>query len=87
MTAAYPKAVAQMKFIADRFSSDKVRNTLLHYLAYAYVDNFGVEGIQDMENIYRTYVKDASLVAKFDKACEKWNLASVGMPSADCHWT
>lgn len=83
VTAAYPKAVAQMKFIADRFSSDKVRNTLLHYLAYAYVDNFGVGGIQDMENVYRTYVKDTALVARFDKVCEKWNLASVGKPSPD----
>lgn len=83
VTAAYPKAVTQMKFIADRFSSEKVRNTLLHYLAYAYVDRFGVNGTQDMENVYRTYVQDTALVAKFDKACEKWNLASVGKPSPD----
>lgn len=83
VTAAYPKAVAQMKFISDRFESEKVRNTILHYLAYAYVDRFGVNDIQDMENIYRTYVRDTSLTAKFDKVCEKWNLASVGNPSPD----
>lgn len=83
VTAAYPKAVAQMKFIADRFSSDKVRSTLLHYIAYSYVNNFGINGIQDMENVYRTYVKDTALVAKFDKVCEKWNLASVGKLSPD----
>ena len=36
-----------------------------------------------MENVYRTYVKDTALVARFDKVCEKWNLASVGKPSPD----
>ena len=83
VTDAYPKAVAQMKFMADRFRSEKVRNSLLHYLAYAYVDRFGTDDIQDMENIYRTYVKDTALVSKFDKVCEKWNLAVAGKPSPD----
>ena len=36
-----------------------------------------------MENIYRTYVQDPVLVAKYDAAREKWNLASVGKPSPD----
>lgn len=83
VTETYPKAVAQMKFIADRFTDEKVRNTLLHYLAYAYIDNFGVKDITDMENIYRTYVKDTVLMAEYDKVCEKWNLTSVGKPSPD----
>lgn len=83
VTDAYPKAVAQMKFMADRFRSETVRNSLLHYLAYAYVDRFGTDDIQDMENIYRTYVKDTALVSKFDKVCEKWNLAVAGKPSPD----
>lgn len=83
VTAAYPKAVAQMQFMADRFRSEKVRNALLHYLAYAYVDRFGTDDIQDMENIYRTYVKDTALVSKFDKVCDKWNLAMSGKPSPD----
>ena len=36
-----------------------------------------------MENIYRTYVKDTALVSKYDAACAKWNLASVGSLSPD----
>ena len=82
-TAAYPRAVAQMRFIADRFEAGKTRNVLLHRLANAYVTRFGIEDIQDMENIYRTYVQDPVLVAKYDAAREKWNLASVGKPSPD----
>ena len=82
-TAAYPRAVAQMRFIADRFEAGKTRDVLLHRLANAYVTRFGIEDIQDMENIYRTYVQDPVLVAKYDAAREKWNLASDGKPSPD----
>ena len=82
-TAAYPRAVAQMRFIADRFEAGKTRDVLLHRLANAYVTRFGIEDIQDMENIYRTYVQDPVLVAKYDASREKWNLASVGRPSPD----
>ncbi len=82
-TAAYPRAVAQMRFIADRFEAGKTRDALLHRLANAYVTRFGVDDIQDMENIYRTYVQDPVLVAKYDASREKWNLASVGRPSPD----
>ena len=82
-TAAYPRAVAQMRFIADRFEAGKTRDVLLHRLANAYVTRFGIEDTQDMENIYRTYVQDPLLVAKYDAAREKWNLASVGKPSPD----
>ncbi|MBR5299722.1 MAG: TlpA family protein disulfide reductase [Bacteroidales bacterium] len=82
-TAAYPRAVAQMRFIADRFEAGKARDVLLHRLAYAYVNRFGTDDIQDMENIYRTYVQDPLLIAKYDMACEKWNQASVGKLSPD----
>lgn len=83
VTSAYPRAVAQMRFIADRFEAGKTRDVLLHRLADAYVTRFGIDDIQDMENIYRTYVQDPGLVAKYDAAREKWNLASVGKPSPD----
>lgn len=82
-TAAYPRAVAQMRFIADRFEAGKTRDVLLHRLANAYVTRFGIEDIQDMENIYRTYLQDPGLVAKYEAARDKWNLASVGKSSPD----
>ena len=57
VTDLYPKTVSQMKYIDGRFKSEKVRNTLLHYLAATYVDRHGIDNIQDLENIYFTYVK------------------------------
>jgi thiol-disulfide isomerase/thioredoxin len=81
VTALYPKTVAQMKFIADRFNDVKVRNVLLHYLAASYVDRFGIDDIQELENIYHTYVKDEALLAEYKEKYEKWDVSKPGRPS------
>ena len=83
VTALYPKTVAQMKYIAGRFSSVKVRSTLLHYLAATYVDRHGIDGIQELENIYYTYVKDEALLADYKAKFEKWDLSKPGKPSPE----
>lgn len=77
----YPKTVAQMKFIADRIAGEKVRNTLLHQLAATYVERHGTDDIQDLENIYLTYVKDPVLLADYKAKHDKWDLAKPGKPS------
>ena len=81
VTGLYPKTVAQMKFLADRFGDGKARQTLLHYLAAAYVDNFGIDDIQDLENIYRTYVTDPVLLEEYAGKFDKWDLSKPGKPS------
>ena len=83
VTDLYPKTVAQMKYIAGRFKSEKVRNTLLHYLAATYVDRHGIDNIQDMENIYFTYVKDEVLLADYKAKFDKWDLSRPGKPSPE----
>ena len=77
----YPKTVAQLKFIADRIADEKVRNTLLHQLAATYVERHGTDDIQDLENIYLTYVKDPVLLADYKAKCDKWDFAKPGKPS------
>lgn len=83
VTDLYPKTVAQMKYIAVRFKSEKVRNTLLHYLAATYVDRHGIDNIQDLENIYFTYVKDEVLLADYKAKFDKWDLSMPGKPSPE----
>ena len=83
VTDLYPKTVAQMKYIAGRFKSEKVRNTLLHYLAATYVDRHGIDNIQDLENIYFTYVKDEVLLADYKAKFDKWDLSRPGNPSPE----
>lgn len=95
VTALYPKTIAQMKYIAGRFKSEKVRNTLLHYLAATYVDRHGIEDIQELENIYFTYVKDEEMLADYQSKFDKWDLSRPGKPSPEIdavdingkHWT
>ena len=77
----YPKTVAQMKYIADNFDDVKVVETLLHYLASTYVDRVGIDGIQEMENLYFTYVRNEALHAEYARKHEKWDLSKPGRPS------
>lgn len=82
-TEYYPKTVAQMKYLADHIKNEKIKETLLHYLAGAYVEQFGIKNITEMENIYRTYVKDSVLTADYRSKYDKWDLSSPGKPSPD----
>lgn len=78
-----PKTVAQMRYIADRFDNSEVVENLLHYLASSYVDTFGIDGIAEMESIYKTYVKDESLLADYAVKYDKWNRSKPGKLSPD----
>lgn len=81
--AMYPKTVAQMKYIARVFNNPDVREVLLHALASTYVDRYGIDEIQELENIFNTYVKDEGMKADFAAKYEKWDLAKPGKPSPD----
>lgn len=80
-TSVYPKTVAQMKYAADRLSDPVVKEIILHHIAAAYVDNFGVKDISEMENIYHTYVRDTLLTSSFAKKYERWDLSRPGKMS------
>lgn len=83
VTALYPKTVAQMRYVADVFVRPEVRDVLLHELAATYVDRYGIDDIQDLENIYHTYVHDEAKKADFAAKYEKWDLSKPGKPSPD----
>lgn len=81
VTDLNPKTVAQMRFIADRFEDYVVVENLLHYLATSYIDTFGIDGIEEMESIYKTYVKDEKKLADYAQKYDKWNVSKPGRPS------
>lgn len=81
LTGIYPKTVAQMKYTADRFSDPRVREIMMHHIASVYVDNFGVKDIQEMENLYHTYVRDTALIASYAAKYERWDLTRPGKVS------
>ena len=79
----YPKVLAEMNYIGEHFDNEKVRESLIHHLAFTYVEGNGTENIADLQNIYYAYVTSPSLNAIFKQACAKWDKAAVGRPSPD----
>ncbi len=79
----YPKVLAEMNYIGEHFDNEKVRESLIHHLAFTYVEGNGTDNIADLRNIYYTYVTSPYLNAIFKQACAKWDKAAVGKPSPD----
>lgn len=77
----YPKTVAQVKYAADFFKNAYVRESVIHYLATTYVDNFGVKDMTELENLYYTYVKDEALLASMKTKIDRWDRSLPGKPS------
>lgn len=82
-TEFYPKTLAQMRYIADNFKNERVKQTLLNRLATEYIDRYGIKNIADMENIYHAYVSDTALRADYKVHYDKWDISSPGKPSPD----
>lgn len=78
-----PKTIAQMKYAADYFKSPQVKEALIHHIATVYVDNFGVKNIEELQNLYHTYVKDPALLAVYDAKLQRWDLCRPGRISPD----
>ncbi len=83
ITGYYPKIVGEMRYIADNCRNVKVRETLIHHLAAPYVDIYGIDDVQDLVNIHRTYVSDSVMVADFQNKYDKWNKTKPGKQSPD----
>jgi thiol-disulfide isomerase/thioredoxin len=50
----------------------------MHHIATRYVDNFGVKDIDELKNLYYTYVTDPASVAAFEAKFERWDLSRPG---------
>ena len=79
----YPKVLAEMNYIGENMENEKVRESLIHHLAFTYVEGNGTDNITDLQNIYYTYVTSPYLNGLFKQACAKWDKAAVGRPSPD----
>lgn len=77
----YPKVIAEMNYIGEHMESEKVREALIHFLAFTYVEGNGTDNISDLQNIYYSYVTSPRLNELFKQACAKWDKAAVGRPS------
>lgn len=81
LTEIYPKTVAQMRYAADRLKDPQVKAVIMHHIATRYVDNFGVKDIDELKNLYYTYVTDPASVAAFEAKFDRWDLSRPGRMS------
>ena len=81
VTAVYPKTVAQMKYAADHLANTKVREAVMHHIATVYVDNFGVKKIDELQNLYYTFVKNSDYNAVYEAKLQRWDLCRPGRVS------
>ena len=79
----YNKLVAEMNYISEHYESPKFKEVMFHHIAAPYIENMGTDGTKEMENIYRTYVKNPVLLADFQEKYDKWDLTIPGKRSPD----
>lgn len=78
-----PKTVAQIKYAADNIKNAKVKEAVIHHIATVYVDNFGVKNIDELQNLYYTFVKNADMNAVYEAKLQRWDLCRPGRISPD----
>jgi thiol-disulfide isomerase/thioredoxin len=58
-----------------------VRESVIHYIATTYIDNFGVKDMTELENLYYTYVNDEAHLASMKTKIDRWDRSLPGKPS------
>ncbi|MCM1107608.1 MAG: TlpA family protein disulfide reductase [Clostridium sp.] len=79
----YDRTVCMMGYIADNVENEKVKQALLNVLAIEQVEQYGIEGIDEMMNLYSTFVTDTVLQAAFREKYDAWDVVKTGKPSPD----
>lgn len=83
ISGIYNKNVARMKYIAQHFKNDKLKQYLLNEIAIRQIKKNGINNITELENIYNTYVTDPALRTAYKTEYDKQNIAVVGKLSPD----
>lgn len=69
-----------MAWAADSITNDTVRQYVMHQPAIQYIQYYGIRDIDELRNLYFTYVTDDSLVAAFEKVVYAKDLSAPGKP-------
>lgn len=79
----YERTVCMMEYVADNIDNDTVKQTLLNVLAIEQVEQYGVNNIDELTNLYNTFVTDDVLREAFKEKCDAWDLTKPGKSSPD----
>lgn len=79
----YNRTLCEMNYIIDNIEVEPVREALLTMLAIEQVEQYGIEGIDDLMTLMNTFVTDTVLTASFKEKYDAWDVTQVGKPSPD----
>lgn len=79
----YERTVCMMEYVADSIGNDTVKQALLNVLAIEQVEQYGIKDIDELSNLYNTYVTDEVLREAFKEKCDAWDVTKPGKPSPD----
>ncbi len=75
---AYERTLCEMNYLVDHLKNEKVREALLNVLAIEQIEQHGIKRIDEMMNLYNTYVQDETLRAAFQVIYDQKDLAVPG---------
>ena len=79
----YARTVATMRYVADNFTNEKVKQTMLRLLVIEYMQSNGVRNTAELQNIANTYITDPQMLREYKEELESHNLTAIGRPSPD----
>lgn len=72
-----------MRYVADNFTDEKVKQTMLRLLAIEYMQNNGVRNTAELQNIANAYITDPQMLREYKEEFESHDLTAPGRPSPD----
>lgn len=69
-----------MAWAADSIVNDTVRQHVMHQPAIQYIQYYGIRDIEELRNLYYTYVTEEPLVEAFEKVVYMKDLSAPGKP-------
>lgn len=78
---AIQRPINIISWAADSIQNDTVMQRVMHMPALNYVQYYGIKDIDEMTNLYYTYVTEDSLLQEFQKECDLKNPNAPGTPS------
>lgn len=72
---------AQLKYIEENVTEEKVREYLVNTVAYNFVKSNGIDEAAPAIEAFNKYVKDSEMTSKFNAVCDSWRKLSSGKPS------
>lgn len=74
----YTRTVATMRYVADNFTDEKVKQTMLRLLAIEYMQNNGVRNTAELQNIANAYITDPQMLREYKEEFESHDLTAPG---------